>query len=179
MLEEKNLFCIIALMKNLIFLIIALIFIELSFETFAGSKVKVVDGDSLEMGNKRIRLIGIDAPEYFQECFDAAGKAYNCGKEAKKYLEDLVEKGQAKGQKVKCRAEDVDRYKRSLSECQIGDVRLNLEMVKAGWAVAYKDERYKMLEKRAKERKIGIWQGKFMRPELYRAIKRKEEEQKK
>lgn len=166
-------------MKNWIFLIIALILIELSFETFAESKVKVVDGDSLEMGNKRIRLIGIDAPEYFQECFDENGKSYQCGLEAKKYLEELIEKGQAQGQKVKCYAEDTDRYKRSLSECQIGDVQLNLEMVKAGLAVAYKHDRYERVEKRAKKRKIGIWRGKFMRPELYRAIKRKEEKQKK
>ncbi|MBO5441212.1 MAG: hypothetical protein J6A09_01420, partial [Alphaproteobacteria bacterium] len=30
--------------------------------------LKVVDGDSLEIGPSRIRLTGIDAPEYLQQC---------------------------------------------------------------------------------------------------------------
>ena len=35
---------------------------------FAAENVYVVDGDSLEMGEVRIRLEGIDAPEYYQDC---------------------------------------------------------------------------------------------------------------
>jgi len=165
-------------MKKLIFLIVAIVISELAFETTAGSNVKVVDGDSLEIGNKRIRLLGIDSPEYFQECFDAKGQTYMCGQEAKNYLKKLIEKGEDEGQKVKCHFEEIDRYKRELSVCYIGDVNLNLEMVKSGWAVAYKHERFELPQKRAKERKIGIWQGKFMRPEFYRALKREEEQKK-
>ena len=165
-------------MKKLICLIVALILLELTHETIAGSNVKVVDGDSLEIGAKRIRLIGIDAPEYFQECFDENGKSYQCGQLAKAHLEEMIEKQSAMGEKVKCVAEDVDRYKRDLSVCYAGDVNLNLEMVKKGLAVAYKHERYELAQKRAKERKIGIWQGKFMRPELYRALHRRDEKQK-
>jgi len=165
-------------MKKFICLIVALVLTELSFETVAGSNIKVVDGDSLEIKDKRIRLIGIDAPEYFQECFDVFGQTYPCGQMSKAYLEKLIEEGQNKGQKLKCKVEDIDRYKRDLSVCYIGDINLNLEMVKSGHAISYKHERYERVQKRAKERKIGIWQGKFMRPELYRALKRKEEEQK-
>lgn len=166
-------------MKKIVCLILALLIAHVAQKTVADSGFEVVDGDSLEKNLKRIRLIGIDAPEYFQECEDENGKKYMCGQEAKAYLERLIYKGRINGEKLTCRAEDVDRYKRDLSVCRIGDVELNFEMVKAGYAVAYKDDRYKIVEKRAKKRKKGIWRGKFMRPEIYRAIKREKEKQKK
>ena len=165
-------------MKKLICLIVAVILVYFTQETVASSNIKVVDGDSLEIGTKRIRLLGIDAPEYFQECHNQNGKPYKCGQAAKKYLEELVDKGKAAGHKLKCRTEDVDRYGRDLSVCTTGDINLNLEMVKAGLAVSYKDDRYDLVQKRAKDKKIGIWQGKFMRPEFYRALKRSKEKQK-
>ena len=34
----------------------------------AENQIKVVDGDSLEIKGKRIRLAGIDSPEYRQHC---------------------------------------------------------------------------------------------------------------
>ena len=37
----------------------------------AKSKIYVVDGDSIFIGEREIRLSGIDAPEYHQSCFDA------------------------------------------------------------------------------------------------------------
>ena len=46
-----------------------LLFIIL-FSFSATAQIRVVDGDSLEINNKKIRLIGIDAPEYYQTCFD-------------------------------------------------------------------------------------------------------------
>ena len=165
-------------MKKILFLILALVIAHFSAQTLADSDFEVVDGDSLQTAEKRIRLVGIDAPEYFQECEDENGKKYKCGQAAKAYLQVLIEKGHQNGEKLKCVSEGVDRYKRNLSVCYIGDLELNFEMVKAGYALAYKSEKYALAEKRAKQRKKGIWQGKFMRPEIYRALKREEEKQK-
>ena len=39
----------------------------------AQAHVRVVDGDSLFLGNKEVRLSGIDAPEYKQTCFAVSG----------------------------------------------------------------------------------------------------------
>ncbi|MBO7097626.1 MAG: thermonuclease family protein [Alphaproteobacteria bacterium] len=164
-------------MKKIICGILAILITSFAMQTTAGFDVKVVDGDSLEIKNKRIRLVGIDAPEYFQECYDANGKAYACGKEAKNHLEKLIKNGVRQGEKVKCYQESTDRYKRDLSICRIKNTELNLEMIKAGYAISYRDERYLLAEKRARQKKKGIWQGKFMRPEIYRAIKREEEKQ--
>ena len=36
----------------------------------AEAKIKAVDGDSLVWGDLRIRLLGLDAPEYRQTCGD-------------------------------------------------------------------------------------------------------------
>ena len=136
----------------------------------ASDNIKVVDGDSLEIGSTRIRLLGIDSPEYKQYCYDKKHKKYSCGIKAKKYLEDIVKSGD-----VECKEQSKDRYKRSLSVCYVNGVDINEKMVRSGWAVSYRDEGipYKEAEFYAKKEKAGIWQGKFMRPELYRFAKKK------
>ncbi len=133
----------------------------------AGEKVKVVDGDSLEIGGRRIRLLGIDSPEYRQTCYDKRHKRYSCGIKAKQHMEQLVAAGD-----VECKETGTDRYKRSLCVCYSGEKDLNKEMVRSGWAVVYRDEGagYREAEQDAKKHRRGIWQGKFMRPELYRFL---------
>lgn len=49
-----------------------------------------VDGDSLEIGSRRIRLMGIDAPEYDQFCKKNNGELYPCGQLAADYLKTLI-----------------------------------------------------------------------------------------
>lgn len=132
----------------------------------ASEGYKVIDGDSLERGVVRIRLEGIDAPEYMQECYDDNGEQYRCGLKAMDYLQTLV------SGKVRCEYLDKDRYGRHLSECYDSDGKsINAQMVESGWAMAY-GSKYKEEERQARKASRGIWQGKFMRPELYRALDR-------
>ena len=134
--------------------------------------VKVVDGDSLEIGSRRIRLMEIDAPEFKQYCFMADGKKYKCGIESLKYLKKMLKESNFK---VNCQNIRKDRYKRELSICYAGGKNINVEMLKSGWAVAYLTDQEEFLnaEKEAKKNKKGIWQGKFMRPEYYRRLNRR------
>ena len=136
----------------------------------ASDNIQVVDGDSLEIGHARIRLLGIDSPEYKQYCYDKKHKKYSCGIKAKKYLEDIIKSGD-----VECKEKSKDRYKRSLSVCYVNNKDINEKMVRSGWAVAYREEGvpYKKAENDAKKEKAGIWQGKFMHPELYRFANKK------
>ncbi len=133
----------------------------------AKENIYAVDGDSIKLREQNVRLAYIDAPEYYQTCKDSEGKEYNCGIKAREKLERLMKLGE-----LSCKTIGKDIYNRDMSECFVGDVNVNLEMVKSGWAVVYKskDVAYLEAQKDAKRAKLGIWQGKFMKPELYRIL---------
>ena len=131
--------------------------------------VQVVDGDSLRKDDIDIRLYGIDAPEFRQTCRDRHDVEYLCGKQSAGVLRKLVQ-----GQKVSCSSIDTDRHGRAVAVCQVGDLDINGEMVRQGWAVAYARHSlsYVRLEAEASRAKRGIWAGTFEAPEAYRAKQR-------
>lgn len=118
------------------------------------------DGDSITLGAQRIRMRGIDAPEYLQTC-RRNGADYACGTLARQSLVRLVA-----GRPVSCSGWQHDRYGRLLGDCKAGDVDLNSAQIKAGWAVAYGD--YESEEAVARAAKAGIWAGTFDRPQDWR-----------
>ena len=132
------------------------------------SEVKVVDGDSLEIDGARIRLDGIDAPEFSQVCEDKNAKKYDCGQDATAYLRNLIGT-----QTPRCDCESQpDKYNRRICECFVGDVLLNQKMVHDGWARVYRGDKYAASEDDAAEHRRGIWQGRHMRPALYRILQK-------
>ena len=135
--------------------------------TYADGDVYVVDGDSLKLGEQNVRLAHIDAPEYCQTCKRADKSTYNCGIKAREKLESLLKLGE-----LSCKTVGRDIYNRDMSECFAGRTNINLEMVRSGWAVVYKsrDAVYLEAQADAKRAKLGIWQGKYMKPELYRIL---------
>lgn len=148
-------------MKILIFLMMFI-----GFPLVCYAQIKVVDGDSFFIGKKEIRLSGIDAPEYFQDCYDANGKKYACGKKAKEALVELI------GPDLVCDKLLTDKYKREVAVCYSKGENINKKMVEIGWAVAYKryTDEYNEAEKLAKKNKKGVWQGRFLKPEFYRIL---------
>lgn len=139
----------------------------------AAETFRVVDGDSLERGGERIRLLDIDAPEFLQKCYDGNGWKYRCGFEATEFMRSLVRPG------ITCRQHGVDKYGRSLMECyQENGMNINRQMVLQGHAVAY-GKKYQKEEAEARAARRGIWRGRFMRPELYRALKKSRERSRK
>ena len=135
-----------------------------------GNKIKVIDGDSLEVDGKRIRLKGIDAPEYKQYCFDENNKKYNCGLLSREYLLTLTE-----GTDFYCKFKETDRYGRYLSVCYSDGKNVNKLMLKEGWAIPYrtKNPLYYAAQIKAKLQKKGIYQGKFIAPEIYRRLNKR------
>lgn len=119
------------------------------------------DGDSLTLGTERVRLRGIDAPEYNQTC-QRNGADYPCGRQARQALASLIA-----GKAVSCSGWQRDRYGRTLGDCTAGGVDLNRAQVEAGWAVAYGD--FEGPEGTARAAKLGIWAGDFVNPQEWRA----------
>jgi len=140
-------------------------------ESSSNSIVRVIDGDSIVLGNQRIRMQGIDAPELKQKCLDSKShQLYKCGEVSKDYLIKLID-----NQLVECTHEGTDIYKRQLAYCFVGKLNLNREMVRTGNAVAYSkyDKSFIKEEIEAKANKIGIWANKFEIPEQFRKAKLK------
>tara|TARA_B100001059_G_C17605998_1_gene462006 strand:+ start:337 stop:807 length:471 start_codon:yes stop_codon:yes gene_type:complete len=140
------------------------------FEAAAGEiigKPIITDGDTIKITNKRIRLHGIDAPENKQLC-KKNFKEYSCGIVATEALVKKINKN-----KIKCKVQDrLDRYKRYIGVCFIGEVNLNQWMVRNGYAVAYKrySKDYINDEKYTKKNKLGLWSGDFINPEKWRKL---------
>ncbi len=135
-------------------------------EALNGS-VYVIDGDTVVLGKKHIRLKGIDAPEMQQQCV-RAGSTYDCGKEARNIL-----RGRIGRSSIRCETEGRDQYSRDLARCYLGETDLNRWMVEQGWAVSYGD--YQREERDAHSNRRGIWAGQFEQPSLWRKEHRNEE----
>ena len=166
--------------KLIILIIISIIFFILTYIDVRSENInkisgfaKVVDGDTIKINSKKIRLYGIDAPEKKQKCkktyltisFMSFTKDYMCGEVSTEKLIKKINK-----QKLNCNILDVDRYKRLIGECFKRNINLNSWMVSNGYAVAYRkySKKYVSDEINAKNNKLGIWQGKFEMPWDYR-----------
>jgi endonuclease YncB( thermonuclease family) len=126
----------------------------------------VIDGDTIVVGARTVRLWGIDAPEIRQTCTNAAGARYRCGIEAARQLEMLI-----LGRDVTCATVDTDRYGRDVARCSAGGKDIGAAMVRAGWAVDYRrysKGAYAAEEAEAKTAMHGVWAGGFERPEAWR-----------
>ncbi|MCP2669538.1 thermonuclease family protein [Maricaulaceae bacterium EIL42A08] len=120
----------------------------------------VIDGDTLALGEDRIRLHGIDAPESSQWC-RTRNNIWACGEAATAYLTDLINE-----QPVRCDVTDIDRYGRSIGICYSQDVTLNEHMVRSGFALAYRQYSvdYIEAERLAASESVGMWAGSFAAP---------------
>jgi endonuclease YncB( thermonuclease family) len=126
---------------------------------------EVADGDTLSLGDMRIRLFGIDAPELGQSC-DRGGEAWACGEAAKAELVKLVHDSS-----VTCLGRETDAYGRLVATCRVGRLDLGEAMVGSGWATAYTQYSTDYVEREAlaKRFKLGIWATTFETPATWRA----------
>ena len=117
----------------------------------------VIDGDTikLETGEK-VRLIGIDAPELSQPG----------GEESREYLTHLILN---KGVILDKGHEDRDKYNRLLRFVYTGDLCINEEMIRQGYAEARYltdplREYYIHMEMEAEIAKAGLWHKNIFQP---------------
>jgi micrococcal nuclease len=136
-----------------IFLALALVSIAHAANEITGKVVGISDGDTItvlqDLTQYKIRLYGIDCPESYQDF----------GSKAKQFTSDLVF-----GKMVKMVQQDMDRYGRTVGIVYVGDVCVNQEIIKNGFAWLYQRyctspicKEWSKLEQQARSCKIGLW----------------------
>jgi endonuclease YncB( thermonuclease family) len=122
---------------------------------------RVVDGDTIAIGDFKIRLEGIDAPETDQVCLDRDARKWACGIAARDRLIEHVN-----GRRIECVPSGSDHYGRTLAVCKIGEESLNAWMVHEGWAMAFVkySTAYLSDEEQARRAQRGLWGGAFIAP---------------
>ena len=108
--------------KAIILIIICSIIFILTYNDVKSKEFKIIsgtalvtDGDTIKINKNKIRLLGIDAPELNQYCYNNSQK-YPCGKESKQWLKMIINNSE-----ISCLYSEKDRYKRILGICYLSD----------------------------------------------------------
>lgn len=138
-------------------------------------RASVTDGDTIDIRGLKIRFDGVDAPESWQQCHDASGSTYRCGKAAAEALDSFL----AASRPTTCFLGAKDRYGRFVARCQRADgERINAWLVRNGWALdwqKYSGGEFAGDAAAARAEKRGIWSGIFEYPCVVRAKRAKRE----
>ena len=139
-------------------------------------RARVIDGDTINIRNQRVRIAAIDACERDQTGL-RDGTVWRCGVAARSYLSKMID-----GQHVRCDIIDQDQYRRLVGQCFLGDIDIGLAMVKAGMAEAMlrylpathsiSEVEYGQAENSARDNGLGMWSAEVESPHLYRRAKR-------
>ena len=144
----------------LIKLSLYLFFGILIFSSANSDLLIVTDGDTIRIGDERIRFSGIDAPEIKQTCIYQEIE-FKCGEFSKNLLIEKIS-----NQQVNCIREGKDQYGRTLAECFVGKESLSSYLVREGYAFAYRKYSNKFIldEEYAQSKGNGMWSMDFMFP---------------
>lgn len=149
----------------------ALVLLVFAAPVAAGIKgiVRVIDGDTLDVGGVRVRLHGIDAPEIGQLCTTSAGQSWDCGTWVSREV-----RARYQGTKASCDQVDRDQYGRVVAVCRVSGKDLGGVLVRKGMAVAFRkySTAYVPDERRAKKARLGLHAGTFQTPAAHRAARR-------
>jgi endonuclease YncB( thermonuclease family) len=125
----------------------------------------VIDGDTLKVDGRSIRLHGLDAPELRQTCADG----WRAGEEARRALAAAVV-----GRPLTCSRVATDRYGRTVATCTIDGRDVGAGLVRSGMAWSYGRFawRYRLLEGLAWLEGLGVHARSCMLPADWRAARR-------
>ena len=148
-------------MKHLFGILVILVaFVAVPAQADVTGSARVVDGDTIWIGETKIRLWGIDAPESGQTCH-RNGQPWRCGKAATEALRRFLGNSP-----VTCESHGTDRYGRTIGICSVRGKGIERWMVLNGWALAYRrySQDYVSEEAAAQDAHVGLWRGEFVPP---------------
>lgn len=124
----------------------------------AAATISVIDGDTLQIGDRVVDLYGVDAPELGQRCLHD-GRWHHCGQSAAFELKKMIE---FDGPLV-CEPAPRDR---NAVTCHAGGRNIALALIRAGYAVAASasGDSYREAEKSAREGNLGLWHMSMVSP---------------
>lgn len=127
---------------------------------------EVLEGDRVSIGDRPIRLMGIDAPDPGQVCLNRYGSGFDCFAVSVGVLRALIS-----GAEVECTMADRDRTGQEEGECRARGIDLGGAMVARGWAFAYRSltPAYQQGEAFAMTRRLGLWSGRVEKPWQWRS----------
>jgi endonuclease YncB( thermonuclease family) len=117
----------------------------------SADRLAVVDGDTLLVGDRVVRLDGIAAPTRGSTCHAASQADMDCGAAAAEALASLV-----RGSPVNCTIRGHDGQGRPVGNCRAGGTWLNEALVLDGWARAETAD-LRQPEATARAARRGIW----------------------
>ena len=144
-----------------LFAALALLLPSLASAADITGAARIREADTIQIGNSRIRLSGIDAPSVDQLCLNNKGDRWTCGVAAR---DELIR--HTEGRNWTCHVGQTDRRGRSLARCEVDGEDIQRWLVRSGWALAYTrfSRDYEADEAQAREAKVGMWQGAFIAP---------------
>jgi endonuclease YncB( thermonuclease family) len=168
---KKPLLIVLSTLSALLFL--SLIFLTITsakgpIRTVEGIVTHVSDGDTLKIETAegtvlKVRLYGIDAPEtekINRRTGEVTKQGQPFGEDAERAL-----MGKTLNKKVTVDIMSVDRYRRMVGIVRLDSRSINLEMVREGWAWAYRQyldrpyaSEYLGAENEARSKRLGLWQ---------------------
>lgn len=134
-------------------------------ETVSG-EASVIDGDTLDISGRSIRLHGIDAAETGQRCAASGRKIARPSNGAIHRLRQLIDGG------VVCNGSESDDYGRLIAICTNGAGKdISRHMVREGhaWAFVKFSTDYVVEEKAARNAGLNIWSMRCQEPWIFRA----------
>ncbi|MEL6452714.1 MAG: thermonuclease family protein [Pseudomonadota bacterium] len=132
--------------------------------------VRVVDAETLDVGDVRVRLHAIDAPERDQTCTTEHGVVFGCGAWVSAQVRTRFE-----GRYATCRRVDTDRYGRMVATCAVDGADMGEVLVSEGWAFAFRRYGldYDLAEKAAYVASRGLHGFRVQNPAQFRKTRAK------
>jgi len=153
--------------KIILLLFLAIGILAATFALAAGPSgaIRVIDGDTIDVGGTRVRLYGIDAPEANQTCETEQRSVWACGT----WVTQEV-RAQYQGKQAQCEALDTDRYGRIVARCSVAGQDIGAALVAQGLAFAYRrySMDYDLIEKQAAAADRGLWATRVQEPAAFR-----------
>ena len=118
------------------------------------AEVTVLDGETLRLGDRTLRLKGLDAPERGEMCRSPTGQSVDCAAAAAAELSRLV-----RGRALTCEVQGRDSFGRGLGRCDAGGTNVNQALIAAGFAIAGPGIRGSLVtaEQEARAAGRGLW----------------------